>query len=175
VEDMKIVLINREYIEITEDVEFYIIPTSSHDTINYRYNTRISIPEEEDQTGFDMQSFQINGEEKNIEISKYKTNGYLVVRYAIELRGCEKYIVRRVVKKIYSLIYNPTKGFRTRRFVKGLHVRISYPQSLQIELRESGTIEEFKKHGVIHENHIDREYAGLLFPMQGYRLFLYLQ
>lgn len=163
----------KEFIEVIEDIGFIIKATDKSQKIFYGYSTIIDRFKGDTTADFDLLELIINDldwkEKCNITIDK-QNNKFVKVNYNVELIGCKEYNIKRKVKKIYSIVSNQTKGFRTKRLVNNLELHITFPAELNVTFYPTGTIEEYIDRAKDAKNLIWREYNGLLFPKQGYRL-----
>jgi hypothetical protein len=165
---------DNEYVELIEESTSTLKATSPDLTINFKHNMVIGKPQGDSKTCFELVEYNINNVDYSGSNNPYKINNCstLQVSSEIELHGKLEYNIKRKTRKVYALSQNATKGYRTSQFVDGLEIFVVHPPSLEVEFFSMGTTKSFRNlpGGDAEGNIIRKEYAGLIFPKQGYRL-----
>jgi hypothetical protein len=80
----------------------------------------------------------------------------------------DKYEIRIVLRKNYSIIFNNTKEMKSKAFIHKLDVQVHWPTDLVVQFSPQGNL-KFAPTSTSSTN-IIRGYSGLLFPYEGYML-----
>lgn len=108
---------------------------------------------------------------KSVETTKEK------VKYSVNLKGKSSYGVRRVTNRIFPVMIDPFSVYTSPNFTLGASVLVEcLPDDLRVKFVSLGTAGNFVSRlpqdvPSSRKGDVDREYAGLIFPKQGYVLF----
>lgn len=171
---------HEQFVVVTEDLRYVVIPINSSDEVELPYETEIvKDPADTDVTSYELLGVWINDVDKTSEISpdvsKDQAGGKkLVVTFSLpKLQGEKMYQVRIKHRKVCSLDFDDTKSFTSRRFINTLDLSVIYPKhKLDVEFFSTGTPTDFKSLAGDDLGHIRKKLEGLIFPNQGYRLLL---
>jgi hypothetical protein len=167
-------------LETIDELEIHIQPSRDTEEIKYNHSFEAIIGHRGRETTHEVDSLTIDGNDyKDV----YQENQFsrlgkdmILKSYEIPLKGSSTYIVKRIVKGVFSLYEEPVWFYAANTFVKAitLHVRC-IPNDLIVKFDELGTLNKFDDIGfsAAHQTHkrdLSMEYKGLIFPRQGYVL-----
>ncbi len=165
-----------EYIECEEITTAEII-VKDPDGYNLEFNSWIPLPSNDNnKTKYELVNLEINGNNMNdpmksdyMNVSRTKKN--LFVQFKRHFKENDQtYIIKRTVKKVYSLETNPYDSHIAAWLYKKFIVKINYPKQLKIDFVEVGVLKQwkttFKKRR--HLNILDAVYNGFVFKNQGF-------
>ncbi len=89
----------------------------------------------------------------------------------VELKGCTKYEISKIIEKKYSLDKDFTIGFRALYITNKMTINFKCPDDISYLFYARGTIDEFRSLSDTN-NSFTKKYKGLLFKNQGFIIAL---
>jgi len=163
-------------LETTEQLIMEIIPSPQANKIPYNYEI---YGVKRDYPIVEIEKFEVNGENLYESISTkeedFEERGIKHTRhnYQIELKGENKYKILRVIKRRIPLNIDPYTKYEAKNLIRGAKVKVIVnPDDINVKFLSIGTTEDFVNQGFQRDiKHIDMEFKGIIFPMQGCVLF----
>lgn len=160
----------RHIIKATDTVAFELIAESKDKKVTYPLRTWTRVKEGEPYEE-KITEFSINGHPQHINEPELSEDlGDKCSEREFVMEGSEKYEIRYVREKIYSIDTDYYIGFRAKYLVNGLSVTLSLPEGIEAIFTSRGTQHDYENG--INPDCISKEYKGILFPRQGYTFAL---
>lgn len=159
---------DRNIIKVQHDINFELIAESTK-KIEFPLKSWIDVEGlNEGDYSVSVSNYMVNDKPATIlRTEESVKNNQHCFEQIIELKGCEKYEISKVIEKVYSLEKDFTIGFRAAYLINKLTINFHCPEDLSFSFYNRGTIDDFK---LLSENRtgFTRKYKGILFKNQGY-------
>lgn len=157
-------------IKVTDTIAFELVAESKDKKVTYPQRTWTRV-KEGDPYEERITEFSINGQAQNIAEPELSDDlGDKRSERTFVMEGSEKYEIRYVREKIYSIDTDYYIGFRAKYLVNGLSVTLSLPEGIEAMFISRGEQHDYKDD--INPDCISKKYRGILFPRQGYTFAL---
>jgi hypothetical protein len=161
----------KSIIKVTQHSEYQVHPNDrskfTHKTVNtIRFN------ESYEEVYIKAASYKVNGKEVNPAIARDVKDNCLITSYSVELSGDDLYKFETTIEKQYSLLYDNIIGTLKDNLIHNFDLKILLKGNLVIDFFNIGTLKKFKKTNVKNEHYQEYEYDGIIYPKQGYMLFI---
>jgi len=158
---------------IVKDKIYFDLLTDSKDKFIFPLDNWITIDDlDDDEYYTKLEEYKVNGKDAIIiknTITKENNKSHLHVD--IELKGCEKYEVTKIITKKYSVEKDFHIGFRAKYITNRLAVKLIHPKDMDVCFIENGTINDFLTL-ISNGTYCEYKYKGLILPRQGYFFIL---
>lgn len=157
-------------IKATDTVAFELVAESKDREVTYPLRTWTRV-NKGDVYQERITEFSVNGKAQQIEDpEEFENLGDKCCQRVFKMNGSEKYEIRYVREKIYSIDTDYYIGFRAKYIVNGLSVTLSLPEGIEAIFTSRGTQHDYEDG--INPDCISRKYRGIIFPRQGYTFAL---
>ncbi len=157
-----------EIIKVTQSSEYTIYPARKPvklNTVNHIVKIEGSVTE------FKIISHKINDKNCDCQLEQKVIEDTLKSSFVIELNEIEPQKIETVIEKSYSLKHDNIMSFHKDFIIHNLEVIITL-KGVKIDFREFGTLKPFAKKGVNKTGVMKYQYDGLIYPKQGYIVFM---
>ena len=157
-------------IKVTDTTSFELVAESKSKKIEYPLRTWTRV-KDGDLYEEKMLKFSVNGKELEIqESAQSKDHGDTCEERIFPLSDSEKYEIKYVREKIYSIDTDYYIGFRAKYIVNNLSVALYLPEDIEALFTARGTQGDFEE-GIVPDS-ISKQYKGIVLPRQGYTFVL---
>ena len=161
---------DKHIIKVTDTTSFELVAENRNKKVDYPLRTWTRV-KEGDEYEEKILSFTVNGENRVMQQSvQSEDHGDTRVERNIELSGSERYEIKYVREKIYSIDTDYYIGFRAKYIVKNLSVALFLPEGIEALFTARGTQDDFED-GIVPDS-ISKQYKGIVLPRQGYTFVL---
>lgn len=171
-----------EFVTLNESFSFQIVPSSKDEKIELFQRVALDVGSEDNsKTSYALTSFEVNGKEYLSEdVIGSDGNGYdevgkpqRQIELRVNLEGKEKYLCKKVERKVYSIKNDPYKAVRMGHITKGLELSVDFSgcENFDVDFLSLGTPYEYKTKMEKSRKVLVKTYEkGLILPNQGYVL-----
>lgn len=162
----------RNIIKVRHNINFELIAESTN-KITFPLKSWIDIDGLDDTDySVNVSDYKVNDKPANIISTKDEKIGKQhYFEQVVELKGCNKYEISKVIEKKYSLNKDFTIGFRALYIINKMTVNFKCPNDINYMFYSRGTIDEFKTLSETN-NSFTKKYKGIIFKNQGYIIAL---
>ena len=173
---------DQRIVVIYEELDLVVHPHSPTKEISYTYRGQIDSRTPAGVGLLDIHEFTIDGIDHGVPMisEPYQDEfGGMGVKqsYAISLSGKDKYRIRRSASRRVCIASDPIMEFSSNEFILGSTVKFRSTDRRILPIFQSVGTEDFDDctMGRTANWHVHREFQGLMFPDQGYILFIQRQ
>lgn len=160
----------RHVIKATDTVSFELVAENKEKKVTYPLRTWTRVNEGEIYEERVLE-FSVNGQPRQInDPEQFEDLGDKCSEREFIMEGSEKYEIRYVREKIYSIDTDYYIGFRAKYLVNGLRVTLSLPDGIEALFTSRGTQHDYENG--INPDCISKKYKGIVLPRQGYTFAL---
>lgn len=161
-----------DIVKVTQQAEYTVYPNDASSKLNLSFNNSLIFNNNREEVSFKIISFRIN----EASYSKYKLTSsvegkILRNKVSMELQGQLCYKIETEIEKTYCLKYDNIIGFKKESLIHDFNIKI-IPKGVKISFLSSGTLKEFDKVNVKGEHFCEYVYKGIIYPKQGYTIFI---
>ncbi|OIQ22211.1 MAG: hypothetical protein BM557_02205 [Flavobacterium sp. MedPE-SWcel] len=171
---------NKNFIILKERESFDLI-SRTKDKVDYKSSCLFSKENYEDNiTDYKMRSFQVNGtkidsKKLKLTVDKNHNGNKVFVNHTRNLKGKNKYSIKKEETKIYSLKVENTKSHICSHIFHNYTLEVTHPKELDVDFYENGTLNNFERlqDRTVGDDDfkVQRfEYNGIMFKNQGTRI-----
>ncbi|MGV8131409.1 MAG: hypothetical protein ACP5N7_04910 [Candidatus Pacearchaeota archaeon] len=135
-------------------------------------NNRLFFNVSEQEVSFNISTFKVNGQTEAPIINSYAKDSYLNTNFVITLEGKDSYKIESVIYKKYSMLYDNVIGTTKDYIINNFNIKVITKGAIDINFYQVGTLSSFKKTDVLNKTYKEFDYKGLIYPKQGYLMFL---
>ena len=173
---------DQSIVEIYEELDLMVHPHSPAKEISYTYRAHIDSRTPAEIGHLHIHEFTIEGQDHAVQMvtepyqDEFGGTG-TKQSYAIPLRGKDQYRIRRAATRRICIANDPIVEFSSSEFILGSTVKFRSDDPRILPVFQSVGTEDFddRAMGPMARWHVHREFEGLLFPDQGYMLFIQRQ
>lgn len=142
------------------------VPLTTSNTISYRKNSKRVV--------FELNSFNINDVTQHIVVHESidEINNQHKHSFSFKLETLGENRIAHTITKVYSLKDDCVIGTMKDAIINNFSLMITLKGNLTVDFYEAGTLKPFTRRGINHENVRFYNYNGILYPKQGYFLFV---
>lgn len=161
---------DRLLVKVTDTTSFELVAESKAKNVEYPLKTWTRV-KDGDEYQEKILSFTVNGESQKIKDPvQSEDHGDTCEERIINLKGSERYEIKYVREKIYSIATDYYIGFRAKYIVNNLSVALYLPEGIEAIFTARGTQGDFED-GIVPDS-ISKQYKGIVLPRQGYTFVL---
>ncbi|MFA6058952.1 MAG: hypothetical protein WC756_12190 [Taibaiella sp.] len=172
--EIEIIDADEDIIKVVQHSTYTVFPTDinvpvDHITKNYMYYAN-----QPDETTFTVTSYKINGvpcEYKSEALNEDNKKRILNV-VSVVLQGQSEYKFETTIEKTYSLKHDHIISVAKDYLIHDFCLKIYKDANIKVTFFKLGTLNEFKHKKIQNGNVIEYGYKGIIYPKQGYVLFL---
>ena len=173
---------DQRIVVIYEELDLLVHPYSSTKEISYTYRGQIDSRTPAGVGQLNIHEFTIDGKDRAVAmhdepyLDEFGGTG-VKQSYAIPLSGKDEYRIRRSASRRVCIASDPILEFSSSEFILGSTVKFRSTDPRILPIFQSVGTEEFddRTMGRTANWNVHREFTGLLFPDQGYMLFIQRQ
>lgn len=168
---IEIELLEDDKIKVTQKSDFTIFPTEISVKIPFKSQNAIKFKNAED-VYFKVNYLKVNSQPVAFKITQEKIDSTLKSMITYDVKSCEEYRFEIEVEKSYFLKDDNFIGFQKSQLIHDLNVKITLKGDLKFDFQSSGTLKQFKPVMYKNENIYEFDYKGIIYPKQGYMIFV---
>ena len=170
---------DKDIVEIHEELDFYLHPANPSAEIVYSYRSATDSRTAADIARLDLHRLRIDGVGQQVKLIEEEYDDEfggkgLRQSYVIPLKGRESYRIQRSATRRLRISRDPVIEYSSNEFILGCTVKFRCSDPSIVPVFQSVGTEEFddRTMGPSGAWQIHREFSGLMFPRQGYILFI---
>jgi hypothetical protein len=158
-------------VKVTQQSEYTVYPSDAGSKVKLVLNNTLLFNRSRDEVSFRVMSVMVNGSKHKCTPKSVEKDRKLHTGIELELSGCASYKVETEFEKTYCLKHDDIIGFRKDTLIHDFNLKI-FTKGVEITFLSAGTLNEFKRSAVKKVDFAEYEYKGIIYPKQGYMIFI---
>jgi len=161
-----------EKIKVWQHSRFEIFPVQQNEAFDLKGTNTLLFDNAPSEVSFRIVNFKVNGEMVSTDHNEVLNGQKVVSNYNIPLSGHSSYKVELDIEKEYSLKHDNIIGVMRDYLIHNFNLKILLKGDIGIDFYPVGTLNAFVKDRVSTNTYQEYDYKGIIYPRQGYLLFL---
>lgn len=161
-----------QMVKVMQHSTFTVYPKSKGERLVLTTNNSLKYNTNKSEVYFAIKKFNINDKNEMPVISEQCINNQLKTTFSATLVGEDSYKFNTCIEKKYSLLTDNVIGTTKDYIIHDFSLKIHIKGGINIDFYSAGTLNKFNLTGVANDHYREYEYKGIIYPKQGYLMFI---